>query len=60
MSMDPANKKLSDCEQMGVVLECQTRSACLILVTLFKIHGASLNDESRRTLLAEKKSYCQY
>ena len=38
---------------MGGVWECQIRSALSILVGLLKIHGASLNDESFRTFLAE-------
>ena len=35
------------------VWEHQMRSACSILVALLKIHGASLNDESPHTFLAE-------
>ena len=38
---------------MGGVWKCQIRSARLIFVALLKIHGTSLNDESRRTFLAE-------
>ena len=38
---------------MGGVWKRQIRSVLLILVALLKIHGTSLNDESRCTFLAE-------
>ena len=38
---------------MEGVWECQIRSARSILVAQLKIHGASLNDESLHTFLAE-------
>ena len=38
---------------MGGVWERQIRSARTILISLLKIHGTSLNDESLQTLLIE-------
>ena len=44
---------LLNASNMGGVWKHQIRSAHSIMVALLKIHGASLNDESRHTFLAE-------